>query len=279
MKSLILALASVAFAAGAGAEEPTAVLSSESDYYRQALAGFTEAWGSTVPVVSLGARLPPQAWAFAAVGSKAAARAWPRNSVVVACLSPSASADAEDEITHVSLLADPAVVVDRMLGLAPRLKVLRAFWSSESSRADMEALQKAGAARGVVVLSERVDPPRALPEKLRSLEGKSDVLWLMPDPALVNAENFSILREYAAAEKIPFFAPTEGLAARGATATIAATFRDMGRAAAGALRERLAARSAPEVVYVSRVTVTVNLAAARAAGLGPNFIGVDKVLP
>lgn len=272
-----LALA-FAFACGAGAEEPTAVLSSDSEHYRQALAGFTEAWGTTVPVVSPGTRLPAQAWAFAAVGSKAAARSWPRNSVVVVCLSPSAAGDEEDEITHVSLLADPAVVVDRMLALAPKLKVLRAFWSSESSRGDVEALQKAGAARGLVVLSERVDPPRALPEKLRSLEGKADALWLMPDPALVNAENFAILREYAAAERLPFFAPTEGLAAHGATATIAATFRDMGRAAAAALRERLAARPSPEIVYVSKVTVTVNLAAAREAGLD-GISSADKVLP
>lgn len=278
MRTVLLVMA-LAFAGRAGADEPTAVLSSDSEHYRRALEGFTEAWGSRVTVVGERAPLPPQAWAFAAIGSKAAARRWPGNAVVVACLAPSVAKDPDDVMTHVSLLPDPSVLVNRLRALVPQLHVLRVFWSSESSRDDTEALVKAGSAQGIVVLSVRIDPPARLPERLRGFDDKADALWLMPDPALVNAENFSILREYAAAEKLPFFAPTEGLAERGATATIAATFRDMGRAAAMSLRARMAGRSEPEAVYVTRVTVTVNAAAARAAGLGPKFESADKVLP
>lgn len=268
---------SLACAPPAAAEGPTAVLSSDSAHYRQALEGFTAAWGSTVTVVFSGEHSPPQAWAFAAIGGKAAARRWPRDTVVVACLAPSVSDDPDDAVTRVSLLPDPFVLVARMRALVPRLGVLRVFWSSDSSRADVEALMKEAELRGIVVLSERASPPSRLPELLRALPDKADALWLMPDPALVSEYNFAILREYAAAQKIPLLAPTEGLAERGATATISATFRDMGRAAAASLRARLAGSVEPEVVYSGRVTVTVNGAAARAAGL--NVETANKVLP
>ena len=38
-----------------------ALMSSDSSHYRQALDGFTEAWGSSVTVVTAGASLPPDA--------------------------------------------------------------------------------------------------------------------------------------------------------------------------------------------------------------------------
>lgn len=263
----------------AGEGDPAAVLSSDSAYYLQALEGFTEAWGSSVTVVDARSPLPAGAWAFVAIGSKAAARRWPRDAVVVACLSPSVADDADDAVTRVSLLPDPEVLISRLSALVPGLKVLRIFWSSESSRDDAEALVKAGEARGVVVLAELVSPPSRLPSLLRELDGKADALWLMPDPVLVNAVNFAVLREYAAAEKIPLLAPIEGLTERGASATIAVSFRDMGRAAAFSLRARLAGRAEPEFVRAGRVTVTVNGAAARTPGLGPEPESAAKVLP
>lgn len=254
-------------------------MSSDSQRYLQALAGFTEAWGSTVPVVAAGAPLPAEARVFAAFGGMAAAREWPRDAVVVACLAPSIAVVPDDAVTHVSLLPDSGVLVSRARSLFPALRVLRVLWSSELSRDDVEAIVRAGDERGVIVLSERVMPPSRLPDHLRELHGKADALWLMPDPTLVTADNFAILREYAASKKLPLLAPTEGLAELGATAAIAVTFRDMGRAAAVSLRARLAGGAEPEVVRAGRVTVIVNAAAARAAGLSPEIESADKVLP
>lgn len=261
----------------ASAEGPAAVLSSDSPPYRQALEGFTEAWGSSVTVVAAGGSLPAQAWAFAAVGGKAAGRRWPRDAVVVALLAPSVADDPGDAMSRVSLLPEPRALVARMRALVPGLRVLRIFWSSEPARVDAEALAAAGERQGVVVLSERVTPASSLPGRLRSLAPEADALWLMPDPALVTEANFAVLREYAAARKIPLLAPTEGLAERGATATIAATYADMGRAAALSLRARLAGRAEPEVVYPARLSVTANGPAARAVGL--SLEAADKVLP
>lgn len=256
-----------------------ALMSSDSSHYRQALDGFTEAWGSSVTVVSAGSSLPPDARAFVAFGGKAASRELPEDAIVVACLAPAVASADGDALNHVSLMPDPATLVARSAALLPSLKVLRVIWSSESSRDDAAALAQAGAERGVIVQLERVFPPSRLPSRLRELSGRADALWLMPDPALVNEESFAVLREYAAAQKLVFLAPTEGLAERGATATIAVTFRDMGRAAAASLRARLDGGAEPEAVRATRVTVTLNAAAARAAGLELREAAADKVLP
>lgn len=261
----------------AGAEGPAAVMSSDSPHYRQALEGFLEAWGSSVAVVAAGRSLPEDAWAFAAIGGKAAARRWPRGAVVVALLAPSVADREDDAMSRVSLLPAPEALVARMRALVPGLRVLRIFWSSGPTRVDVEALAAAGEGQGVVVRSERVTPASRLPGRLRSLRGEADALWLMPDPALVTEANFAVLREYAAARKIALLAPTEGLAERGATATIAASYADMGRAAALSLRARLAGREGREVVYSERMTVTANGPAARAVGL--SLSSAEKVLP
>ncbi len=272
---LLLSALAVRHADAAG---PTAIMSSDSGHYRQAFESFQEAWGSSVTVISMDAPLPEKAHGLVVFGSKAAARDWPQNAVVVTCLAPSVVSSAGDAVTSVSLLPDPTTLLARLRAFLPHLKVLRVFWSSESSRADTEALLKAGDKGGVKILLERVVPPSRLPARLRELTGKTDALWLMPDPVLVNAENFAILREYAAAEKIPFLVSTEGMAERGATATIAVSFRDMGRAAARSLRARLQGQDEPELTRVGQVTVTVNAAAARSIGLGPTFDSADKIL-
>lgn len=256
-----------------------ALLSSDSSHYRQALDGFVEAWGSSVTVVAAGSSIPPDARAFVAFGAKAAARELPSDAIVTACLAPAVESAEGDALNRVSLMPDPATLVARSVALLPNLKVLRVFWSSESSREDAAELARAGAERGLTVQLERVSPPTRLPSRLRGLDGKADALWLMPDPALVTEESFAVLREYAAAEKIAFLAPTEGLAERGATATIAVTFRDMGRAAAASLRARLEGGAEPEAVRSARVTVTLNASAARAAGLKTVAAAADKVLP
>ncbi|MFI5346370.1 MAG: ABC transporter substrate binding protein [Elusimicrobiota bacterium] len=260
--------------------EVAAALSSDSGHYRQAYEGFEEEWGSSVAAV-LGGEVPagvPDA--IAAFGSRAALREWPPGSILVTCLAPGARPTHRGEIIRVELLPAPSLLVARLKKLLPRLKILRVLWSSDFEEGEVRALSEAADAQGLKIVSERVADPGRLPAVLRSLSQPADAVWLMPDPALVNAENFSILKEYSAAARVPFLAPTEGLAEKGATATLAATFRDVGRAAAAALRGRLRGERNRSPARPDRLVVTVNAAAARAAGMDLSSAeGVDKLLP
>jgi hypothetical protein len=255
-----------------------AVLSSDSEYYREAFRGFQEAWGSSVPFMTAGGPAPD---AIVAFGSRAALRDWPSSALLETCLAPGAKSKRRGgEVLRVDLLPSPPALVASIKKLLPGLTVLRVLWSSEASGADVAELTAAASARGVTVVSERIEDPELLPERVRAFSGRADALWLMPDPALVNAENFAILREYATAARVPFLAPTEGLAEKGATATLAVSFREVGRAAAAALKARLGGGAAQDSVHPDRIAVTVNASAARAVGMDLGAAsGVDKTLP
>jgi hypothetical protein len=278
---LALAAAAVLGARPAGAFAIVAALSSDSEHYRLAYEGFAAEWGAPVPVVPAGGRLPEaEPGAVVAFGSRAALSDWPEGPILVDCLAPGARPSRRGEVLRVELLPEPALLAKRLKQLMPRLKVLRVLWSSDYEDAEVGELADAAAVEGVKVVSERVPSPSRLPERLRALSGPADALWLMPDPALVNAENFATLREYAAAARVPFLAPAEGLAEKGATATLAAPFRDVGRAAAVALRARLRGERILKPAHPDRVIVTVNAAAARATGLDLSAAsGVDRTIP
>jgi hypothetical protein len=257
------------------------VLSSDSGHYRQAYEGFQEEWGSSVPYALLGAPAPAAApAAIVAFGSRAALSQWPASSLLETCLAPGARPRSRGELLRVDMLPDPEALVDRMRKLLPGLKTLRVLWSSDFESEDAAELIAAARARGVAVLEERIEDPDELPQRVRAFAGKADALWLMPDPALVNARNFAALREYAAAARVPFLAPTEGLAEKGATATLAASFRDNGRAAAAALKARLRGGAPTDRVHPRSLFVTVNASAARETGLSVTEAGgVDRTVP
>lgn len=255
------------------------MLSSDSGHYRQAYEGFQEEWGSSVPF-SVGGEPDRRADAIVAFGSKAALRDWSSVPLLVTCLAPGAHPTSEREVLRVELMPTPSLLLARLKMLLPRLKVLRVLWSSDYEDAEVGELLDAAEPLGLKILSERVTNPGRLPEHLRSYSGPGDAVWLMPDPALVNAANFATLREYAGAAHLPFFAPTEGLAEKGATATLAAPFRDVGRAAALVLKASLRGDRPHTPAHADRIVVTVNASAARAAGLDLSAAeGVDRTIP
>lgn len=284
MRRLAPALAcalAAAFPVRARAAQVVAVLSSDSGHYRQALEGFQEAWGSPVPVVYVGRDLPaPGPDAIVAFGSRAALHPWPSSSLLEVCMAPGARLERRGDLVRVALLPAPDALMARMKRLLPRMRTVRVLWSSEFEEADVDEIAQAAGAQGVRVISERVSSPARLPEALRSFTRRADALWVMPDPALVNAESFATLREYARAARVPFLAPTEGLAQKGATATLAVPFRDVGRAAAAALKSALAGRDGTQTVHPEAVVLTVSESAARDVGLDlKTASGVDQVIP
>jgi hypothetical protein len=281
-RRLILAFAlACAPPARAAAASVLAVLSSDSDHYRQAYEGFQEEWGSSVPFILAGGAVRGTAPdALVAFGSRAALKDWPSSTLLVTCLAPGVRPKHHHgEVLRVVLLPSPPQLVDAFKKLLPSLQSLRVLWSSETQSEDVADLADAARAKGLFVVSERIEDPRDLPARVRAFGGRADALWLMPDPTLVNAENFATLREYSAAARVPFLAPSEGLAEQGATATLAVSFRDLGRQAAAALKARLRGETVGEYVHSDRIVVTVNEAAARETGVDLSAAtGVDRTI-
>ena len=132
----------------------------------------------------------------------------------------------------------------------------------------IKTMREEAALGGIELLVERVERGRDLPSSLRDvIRKKPDALWLPADPLLVNPESFAILKGFTWSNRIPFYAPTDGLVGRGAAAAVSCDFREIGRTAGRAARLALTGKEIPSDFFPERILMTFNLSAAASCGL------------
>ena len=217
-------------------------------------------------------RLPGDLRAVAAFGSRAADLKYPEDVTVVYALAPGFFPDKPGRLIRVSSLPEPGKALAAYKQLQPGLKRLTVFRLRNLSKIYPEKLAAAGKAAGVEVSEVALSSSTEFPEALRALSGKTDALWLFPDPNLISKTSLDVLAEFACANKIPFYAPSAGLVALGATAAYAPGFAETGAAAARALQAALDGREQPSMVF-AEASLTVNRKAAAACGLSLGMTG------
>ena len=254
------------------AQEVVAVLSSELRPYLEAYDGFKETLASPVAVVSLSAgepRIGRKTRVVVAFGSKAAMQTYPDEVVLVYCMAPGAAPRRDHNqgpFVHVNMLPEPGTLVAALGQIQPQMKRLAVLWALDSFAAYVAKMEEATAKLEIV--GEQLREADELPERLRQLVGKEvDALWLPPDPLLINAQNFAMLREFSWANDVPLYAPTAGFVAEGAVASIAISFVQVGREAAAIVQAILEDGAIPQEVYPGNSEITLNLEAAASAGL------------
>ncbi len=266
MRRALLVLLLAGPAAAAAAQEVVAVLGSDLKPYHEAYESFQAQLGRPVPLVALGEALPRSAKVVVAFGGKAAVQKYPGRVALVYGIAPGlvVGPDTHDGVT-VKIAMEPAAaaVIEGMRRVQPGLKRAVVLWSSESFEPDAADLRKAGAAAGVEVSSEKIEDLADLAAALRRVQGSAEALWLTADPLLITPRNFETIREFSYGSGVAFYAPTEGLAQRGAVASIAVGYADIGRAAAAAAAGLLAGESPPAKQYSSNAALSVNLSAAK----------------
>ena len=271
------------------AQEVVAVLSSDSQYYLEAFHGFQDAWGHPVTSFNMRTETPAiteKTQLVVAFGGKASSQRYPAKTLVVSCMTLVAGLkrnEGGNRYFYISMAPHPGLIFSKIKMLQPSLKRLAVFWTSNSLEDYIGQMRKAAFHSNVELALIKLDDPDALPEQLRNIHGEIDAIFLPPDPILVNVANFATIRDFSAARHIPFYAPTEGLAEKGATVSIASDFYEMGRSAALTARELLKdARRIETVIYPDKVRIAVNLTAAGNSTLQvtPELLQkADKVFP
>lgn len=260
-----------ALAVPARGQEVVAVLSSASEPYQAAYRGLVKSHGRDVPTLILAEREGvdgADARVVVTFGGAAATHPFPARTTVVACLAPGMT----DRLPHgghsvlVAMKPAAASLLARLRTLQPGLKRLAVLTDGQDPRYTAE-LAAAAESLGIELVVSRVRTRRGLPGSLRALAGKADALWLSPDPSLVTPETFQVIKQFSWSNSVPFYAPTEGLAAAGATAAVSVSAEETGRQAAELARMALDGKALPERVYPARAHLTVNLPSAARAGL------------
>ncbi len=285
LAGMILALGPAAGAVP-GPRNVVAVLSSESRYYREALAGLEAELGGPVAVTVLPDRpaLPDRVRVIVAFGARAARASFPSRATLVYCLAPGVRVEAGGGrmAVRVDMLPPARAVLARLRELQPGLRTLAVFWLSGSVEDAVRGMREAAAAAGLALRAARLRDAEELPDRLRGLRDKPDAIWIPPDPLLVTERNFAVLREYSWANGVPIYAPTAGLAEKGAAVALSSGYQDIGRAAALAVRNILEDGTPPEAVYPERLETALNLGAAARTGLVFSrsiLASADRVIP
>ncbi len=278
----------VALPAVGWGQQAVAVLSSDLGPYREALEGFREAFGQTIPSYNLSEdklKLSPETRIVVAFGGKAALFPYPEPVTLVYCMAPGTElnpGNRRGSSVGIGMLPRASIIFPKLKEIQTNLKRLAVFWSSEFMGHYVESMRQAAVPMEIEIVSQRLKGPDELPERLRSLFQSIDAVWLMPDPLLINSQSFNVFKEFSWSNKVPFYAPTAGLVEQGATASISASFREIGRAAASAARQVLSGKPLEDAIYPEKMEIILNLKAANNAGMliGPEALkGLDKVIP
>ncbi len=258
-------------------QEVMAVLSSESSYYRQAWDGYQQQLSDQSGVLTLrdeAPEIPEGVKVVVAFGAKAALQPYPKGVTLVYCMAPGTVLPENrrpKRSIKVEMLPRPGFVLSKIKELQPGLRRLAVFWSSEAMDDYMREIQKAAPSFGVEIEPARPAGPDDVPDRLRALKTKPDALWLPPDPTLITPASFSVLKEYAWSNRVPFYVPTDGLVEKGATASIACGLREIGRITAAAVRQ-LTAQTGGQTdrIYPEAIRITVSRSSAKSTGLDLN---------
>lgn len=273
-RAVLPAAVALCCAAPAAAQQEAAVLAKGSGPYFESYLAFQKALGRPVTPFDLSKgkpRFPGELKAVAAFGAKAAEAKFPGGVTVVYALAPGYFPEKpSNRLVRISSLPEPGKAMAVYLQLQPGLKKLTVFHMKGLPRTYPRKLEAAGKAAGVEISEVQISSAAEFPNILRGLAGKTDALWLFPDPELINKTSLDVLAEFACANKIPFYAPSSGLTAFGATAAFAPSFAETGVAAARALQAVLDGKDVPAMVF-AEASLTVNHKAAADCGiaLGP----------
>ena len=254
-------------------DDVVGVLSYELAPFQEAWKGFQDAFNAPAEVIHLAKEplhLHGEPRVIVAFGGKAALAKYPGNSTLIYCMAPGTTlnpTDHEGSITQISMMPQPALALDKILLIQPTLKSMVVLWISPSSAAFIEALRRAGHARGIEIQSDRLTQASDLPNHLRQWQNKTNALWIPPDPLLITEQNVVLLGQFSGSSNIPYYTSVAGLAEKGAVASIASSYAEIGAAAANVARSVLQGNTPALDVYADKTDTILNVSAAEKVGL------------
>ncbi len=272
MKIFILAALITGAQAQVGSAEVVAVMSSESGHYKEAFSGFQEAFGQPIRVVNLQTEKTKtfESKLVVAFGVKAAMEEYQPGTSLIICLAPGASVrpDRPQGIsTYIEMAPQAGLLFPKLKALQPLLQRLAIFWASDSLKNYVLQLEKDSASANLKIILVRMADSSLLPERLREIQGKVDAFIVMPDPLIINSQNFTTMKVFSWSNHVPFYVPTAGLVEMGGTACVSSSFKEIGYKAAQVAQNVLKGKPMERTVYADKVEMTINLKAAEQVNL------------
>ncbi|MFB3059811.1 MAG: ABC transporter substrate-binding protein [Candidatus Binatia bacterium] len=160
-----------------------------------------------------------------------------------------------------------------MRTVVPKLSRIGLLYDKAHTEAFVKDAQTQAKAIGLTLVTRPVASHEEVPQALRELLPRVDVLWLLRDPTVVNPESLQFIMRTALDHNTPVFGFSSGLMRHGALATLSLDYQRIGRQAArlavNILGKRSTTGSLAQLVYPENPQLAINLNAADFFGLTP----------
>lgn len=151
----------------------------------------------------------------------------------------------------------------------PRAKRVGLIFDPGETGGYVREAQGAAAALGLSLVTREIARPGELPRRLEELRGGVDVIWLLPDPTVLQAENLQLLLLASFESRIPLYGFARKYVELGAIAAAHIDPASLGAQAAGMLHclTEPAAGAAQRREYARGAQLVLNQKVARKMGL------------
>jgi putative ABC transport system substrate-binding protein len=175
-----------------------------------------------------------------------------------------------DNIAGISLDVPIEAQLAMYKSLLPTLRVLGVIYDPEKTGALVKEADEVAGKFGLRFLAAPVTSQTEVPASLRSLLGKVDALWLLPDDTVVTPESLTFFLLTAFKQNLPVLTISDAFVEAGALASLSADYTDVGRQACQLSREMETGRLHPaqaSIVPPTKVHIAINLQTASQLGL------------
>ena len=175
-----------------------------------------------------------------------------------------------DNIVGISLDIPIETQFTTYKSLIPSLKTIGVIYDPERT-GELVTESKGVAERlGLTLLASAVNSQKGVPAALRSMLGRIDALWMVPDETVVTPEAFEFLLLAAFENHLPFLAASDIFVEVGAFASLSPDYADVGRQACQLVRDIESGRlqlTKVNVVPPAKVNLAINLKTASKIGV------------
>jgi putative ABC transport system substrate-binding protein len=273
-----------AFAENAAAAGGVALLKSKSiPAYDKAQAGFLSAFAGEVSTFDLdgnlenGAQVAAQISrrspaAVVTIGAKAAqvARSFLPNTPLVYCLvlHPEQFGLRGAGVSGVPLWISAQEQLQALHKLVPKARRIGLLANPRLNRELVHEVRDAARPSGTQIIVTNVESAKQVPQALDGLLPRVDALWLLPDASVLTAESFRFVLLESFRRGVPVIAFAKSFVRAGALLALAPDYEEMGRTAAGLLRDMLAGKHHDGGASKSAAArLTINASTARRLGI------------
>jgi putative ABC transport system substrate-binding protein len=156
-----------------------------------------------------------------------------------------------------------------MRAILPRVKQIGVVYDPEKTGPLVEEARRTSKGSDLELVERQVSSEKEVPGAVRSLIGKVDVLWLVPDSTILTEESLRFVLSTALDRTVPVIGFSSEFVRNGALIGLSVNPEDIGRQAGAMAKKILSGRGAisPAIVPPERVRLAVSLKAAKFLGV------------